>query len=196
MKTVSISGSPRANVGKKDAKELRKSGLIPCVIYGGTDQVHFSAPEKDFKDLIYSPHVHLASVDVAGKKYEAIVQEAQFHAVSDVLLHVDFLEVIADKPVRIGIPVNLIGTAEGVKAGGKLVKKARTLKVKAFAKDLPDSIDVNVEHLKVGGIVRVRDISVSNVTLLDAQTNVIATVAGKRGVTDAAATAAPTGKKK
>ncbi len=196
MKKVSISGSPRENVGKKDAKELRKNGHVPCVIYGGKDQVHFSAPEKDFKDLIYSPHVHLASLEVAGKKYEAIVQEAQFHAVSDALLHVDFLEVIADKPVRIGIPVNLIGTAEGVKAGGKLVKKARTLKVKAFAKDLPDSIDVNVEHLKVGGIVRVRDISVSNITLLDAQTNVIATVAGKRGVTDAAATAAPTGKKK
>ena len=196
MKTVSISGSPRENVGKKDAKELRKNGHVPCVIYGGKDQVHFSAPEKDFKDLIYSPHVHLANVEVAGKKYQAIVQEAQFHAVNDSLLHVDFLEVLADKQVRIGIPVNLIGTAEGVKAGGKLVKKARTLKVKAFAKDLPDSIDVNVEHLKVGGIVRVRDISVSNVALLDAQTNVIATVAGKRGVTDAAATAAPTGKKK
>jgi len=196
MKTVSISGSPRENVGKKDAKELRKNGHIPCVLYGGNDQVHFSASEKEFKDLIYSPNVHLANLNVAGKSYQAIVQETQFHAVNDSLLHVDFLEVISDKLVRIDIPVNLIGTAEGVKAGGKLVKKARTLKVRAFAKDLPDTIEVNVESLKVGGIVRVRDISVANVTLLDAQTNVIATVAGKRGVTDVAATAAAPAKKK
>lgn len=196
MKTVSISGSQRENVGKKDAKELRKSGHVPCVLYGGKEQVHFSVAEKDFKDLLYSPHVHLADIKVAGKTYQAIVQESQFHAVNDKLLHVDFLEVIENKPVRIDIPVNLIGTAEGVKAGGKLVKKARTLKVKALAKDLPDSIDVNVEHLKVGGIIRVKDVEVANLTLLDAQTNVVATVAGKRGVTDNPAAAAAPAKKK
>jgi large subunit ribosomal protein L25 len=195
MKTVSISGSPRESVGKKDAKELRKSGLVPCVLYGGKEQVHFSVAEKDFKDLLYSPHVHLADIKVAGKSYQAIVQESQFHAVNDKLLHVDFLEVIDNKPVKIDVPVNLIGTAEGVKAGGKLVKKARTLKVKAFAKDLPDSIDVNVEQLRVGGIIRVKDVEVSNLTLLDAQTNVVATVAGKRGVTDNPAAAAPAKKK-
>ncbi|MBL7883268.1 MAG: 50S ribosomal protein L25, partial [Bacteroidia bacterium] len=132
MKSVSISGSPRANVGKKDAKALRNSKSVPCVLYGGTEQIHFSVLAADFKNLIYTPHVHIVDLDVAGKKFKAIMQEAQFHKVNDSLLHVDFLEIVAGKPVTMNIPVKTTGVSPGVRAGGKLVKKLKTLKVKGL----------------------------------------------------------------
>jgi large subunit ribosomal protein L25 len=194
MKTVSISGSPRENVGKKDAQDLRRNGQVPCVLYGGKDQIHFSADVKAFKPLIYSSEVHLAKINVDGKEIEAALQEAQFHPVTDALLHADFVQLFPDKIAKIDIPVNLIGTAEGVRAGGKLIKKQRLLKVRALPGDLPDSIDVNVENLGVGGIIRVREISVDKVTILNSPSTVVATVKGKRGMT--AEAPAETGKKK
>jgi large subunit ribosomal protein L25 len=196
MKTVSISGSPRENVGKKDAQELRRNGKVPCVLYGGKGQIHFSAEAKAFKDLIYTPEVKIAKINVNGTEYEAALQEAQYHPVNDKLLHVDFMLLSNDKETKIDIPVKLIGTAEGVRAGGKLIRKQRLLKVRALPGDLPDAIEVNVENLTVGGIIRVRDISVDKLVILNSPTAVIATVKGKRGMTDAAATTAAPAKKK
>ena len=189
MKTVSISGSPRGNVGKKDAKEVRRNGQVPCVLYGGKEQIHFSADVKDFKDLIYSPEVHLVKLNINGTEYSAAMQEVQYHPVKDHILHVDFIQLFADKPAKIDIPVSLIGTAAGVRAGGKLIKKQRLLKIKAVPGDLPDSIEVNVENLQVGDIVRVKDINAGKLTILNAPSTVIASVKGKRGL-DAAAPAA------
>ncbi|HET6245938.1 MAG: 50S ribosomal protein L25/general stress protein Ctc [Bacteroidetes bacterium] len=196
MKTVSISGSPRENVGKKDAKAIRRNGQIPCVLYGGTEQIHFSADSKEFKDLIYSPDAHLVKLNVNGKEYSAALQEAQFHPVNDNILHVDFIQLFEDKVAKIDIPVNLIGTAVGVRAGGKLIKKQRLLKVRALPGDLPDSIEVNVENLQVGGIVRVKDISVKKLIILNSPSTVVATVKGKRGMDTAAAAAPAAGAKK
>jgi large subunit ribosomal protein L25 len=168
MKSVSISGSPRANVGKKDATALRNAKQVPCVLYGGKEQVHFAVLAADFKDLIYTPHVHTVEIDVAGKKFNAIMQEAQFHKVNDSLLHVDFLEIIAGKPVTMNIPVKTTGTSPGVRAGGKLVKKLKTLKVRGLVDKMPDTIDIAIDSLEIGQGVRVADIKLDGLTMLNA----------------------------
>src|SRR5690349_1073880 len=123
MKTVSISGSSRANVGKKDAKALRREGLVPCVLYGGTEQVAFAVPEKSFTKIIYSSDVHMINLDLSGKNYNAVVKELQFHPVSDKLIHVDFMEVISGKAITVVIPIQFTGSAAGVREGGKLQRK-------------------------------------------------------------------------
>jgi large subunit ribosomal protein L25 len=187
MKTVSISGSPRENVGKKDAQELRRNGRVPCVLYGGKEQVHFHADVKEFKNLIFTPDVNLVKLNIDGKEYDASMQDSQFHPVKDTLLHVDFLQLFTDKKVKIDIPVKLTGTSEGVRAGGKLVKKQRLLKVYALPTDLPDSIEVNIENLKVGGVIKVKDLKTGKLEILNSPSSVIATVKGKRGVTTEAA---------
>jgi large subunit ribosomal protein L25 len=189
MKKVSISGSPRENVGKKDAKDLRRAGRVPCVLYGGKEQIHFSADVKDFKSLIFTPEVSLVKLNINGAEFEAALQEAQFHPVKDSLLHADFIQLFPDKIAKIDIPVKLVGTAEGVKAGGKLILKQRLLKVKGLPTDLPDTIEVNVETLQVGGVVRVREIAPKNLTILTSPSAVIATVKGKRGMAGEAAPA-------
>jgi len=198
MKSVSISGSPRANVGKKDAKALRNSKSVPCVLYGGTEQIHFSVLAADFKNLIYTPHVHIVDLDVAGKKYKAIMQEAQFHKVNDSLLHVDFLEIVAGKPVTMNIPVKTTGVSPGVRAGGKLVKKLKTLKVKGLVEKMPDTIDIAIDSLEIGQGVRVGDIKIDGLTMLNAQNVTVVGVQTTRAAAaeaTAAAAAAPAAKK-
>jgi large subunit ribosomal protein L25 len=195
MKSVSISGSPRANVGKKDATALRNAKAVPCVLYGGKEQVHFSALVADFKDLIYTPHVNTVNIDIEGKKYNAIIQEAQFHRVNDSLLHVDFLEIVAGKPVVMNIPVKTTGTSPGVRAGGKLNKKLKTLKVRGTVDKMPDTIDIAIDSLEIGGSVRVSDIKIDGLTMLDAPNVTVVSVQVTRAVAaDAAAAAATTAK--
>jgi len=199
MKSVSISGSPRANVGKKDAKALRNSKSVPCVLYGGTEQIHFSVLAADFKNLIYTPHVHIVDLDVAGKKFKAIMQEAQFHKVNDSLLHVDFLEIVAGKPVTMNIPVKTTGVSPGVRAGGKLVKKLKTLKVKGLVEKMPDTIDIAIDGLEIGQGVRVGDIKIDGLTMLNAQNVTVVGVQTTRAAAaeaTAAAAATPAATKK
>jgi large subunit ribosomal protein L25 len=196
MKSVSISGSPRANVGKKDATALRNSKQVPCVLYGGKEQVHFSVLEADFKDLIYTPHVNTVNLEIGGNKYHAIMQEAQFHRVKDHLLHVDFLEIVAGKPVTMNIPVKTTGTSPGVRAGGKLNKKLKTLRVKGLVEKMPDTIDLSIEKLEIGDSVRVADINIDGLTFLNASNVTVVSVQVTRAVaadvtTPAATTAAP-----
>ena len=166
MKTVSISGSPRANVGKKDARALRREGKVPCVLYGGKEQVSFFVPEKDFVKLVYSPDVHLVNLDVAGKKFDAIVQELQFHPVSDKIAHVDFLEVVAGKPVIMTIPVKCKGIPLGVKEGGKLQLKLRNLKVRGLINKIPPAIELDVTNMKLGDLVAIKDLKYDGVSFL------------------------------
>jgi len=166
MKTVQLSGSPRANVGKTDAVALRAAGKVPCVIYGAGEQIHFSADIRHFKNIIFTPETNLVEIDVNGKKYTTVLQEAQYHKINDNLIHADFLQVTENKPVSVKLPVKTIGQAEGVKAGGKLNLKLRKLKVKGLVSKLPEYIELNVEKLSIGKAISAGDITIDGITLL------------------------------
>ena len=168
MKAIFMSGSSRANVGKKDAKALRVDGLVPCVLYGGDSQIHFSVIATEFKPLLFTPDVHTVELNIEGKLYKAVLQDIQYHNLNDSVLHADFLQLSENKPMIIQIPVRTTGVSSGVRAGGKLVTKLRKLKVRALLTDLPDFIAIDISPLEIGQGVKVREISVPGVTLLDA----------------------------
>ncbi len=195
MKTVKLSGSSRANVGRADAKQLREQGKVPCVIYGGKEQIHFSAEEKSLKNIIYTPDVCQVEVELDGKSYKTILQEAQYHRLTDRLIHADFLEIIDGKPVTMNIPVKTIGTAEGVRAGGKLTVKLRKLKARGLANKLPDTIDINIEKLAIGKSVTVGEINIEGVELLNAKNVSVVSVNTTRAVAQAEQAAAKEDKK-
>ena len=184
MKSVSMSGSLRENVGKRDAKAQRKQGLVPCVMYGGSEQFTFVVEEGQFKNIIFTPEVKYAELEIDGKKYNAIIQDTQWHPVTDVLLHVDFLEIIENKDVVIGIPVQIIGTSPGVLRGGKLVKKVRKLKVKGLLQDIPEKIEVDITPLDINDVIKVGDIKLNNLTVMDNKSQIVVMVASTRNVTD------------
>ena len=191
MKSVSISGSPRANVGKKDATALRNAQQVPCVLYGGKEQIHFAVLSSDFRNLIYTPDVNVVDLEIAGKKYNAILQEAQFHKIYDQLLHVDFLEITPGKPVTMNIPVKTTGTSPGVRAGGKLVKKLKTLKAKGLIEKMPDTINIAIDAMEIGHSVRVEDIHIEGLTFLNASNITVVGVETTRVVAAEEAKAAP-----
>ncbi|PBQ34487.1 50S ribosomal protein L25 [Sphingobacteriaceae bacterium] len=182
MKTVSLSGSPRANVGKVDAAALRLKGLVPCVIYGAGEQIHFSADIRHFKDIIFTPETNLVNVEVGGKTYKTILQEAQYHRINDKLIHADFLQVNEDKPVTVHLPVKTSGTSEGVKAGGKLTLKLRKLKVRGLISKLPEYIDLSIEKLAIGKSISAGDINIDGITLLHPKNISIVSVDTTRNV--------------
>lgn len=166
MKTVSLSGSLRANVGKTDAAALRAKGLVPCVIYGGGEQIHFSADARHFKNIIFTPETNLVDISLDGKNYKTVLQEAQYHRINDKLIHADFLLVSENKPITVKLPVKTVGQAEGVKAGGKLNLKMRKVKVKGLVSKLPEFIELNVEKLTIGKAISAGDINIDGITLL------------------------------
>ncbi|MCF6172079.1 MAG: 50S ribosomal protein L25/general stress protein Ctc [Bacteroidales bacterium] len=184
MKTVSLSGSLRENVGKKDAKKVRREGNIPCVIYGGKEQIHFVAKYQEFTKLVFSPEVFLVSIDVDGTTYQTILQEVQYHPVTDKVLHADFLEVTDEKPIIVGIPVHYKGDSPGVIAGGQMIKKMHRLRVKGLVKDIPDFIMVDISELIIGGSVKIRDMKVDNLSFLDPANAVIVRVKTARTATE------------
>ena len=192
MKSVSISGSPRANVGKTDATALRNAKQVPCVLYGGKEQIHFAVLAADFKNLIYTPDVHTVDLEIAGKKYNAILQEAQFHKINDNLLHVDFLEIINGKPITMNIPVKTTGTSPGVRNGGKLLKKLKTIRAKGLVEKMPDSISIAIDSMEIGDSVKVGDIKVDGLTFLNASNITVVAVEVTRLVVEAAPVAATT----
>ncbi|TLX76974.1 50S ribosomal protein L25/general stress protein Ctc [Labilibacter sediminis] len=176
MQKIELKGSKREVIGKKATKELRKEDKVPGVLYGGKEVIHFVIEEKQLKGLVYTPNVYIVSLDVDGEKFEAIMQDIQFHPVSDKVLHVDFLQIFEDKPVVIEIPVVLNGFAEGVKAGGKLTLEQRKLRAKALPANLPDTLEVSIDHLKLGDSVQVGELSFDNLELLNAKNSVVAAV--------------------
>ncbi len=182
MKTVSLSGSLRGNVGKKDAKQNRRNGNIPCVLYGGKSQLHFLLSEKETKPFLFSTEVFRYKITIDGTQYDAILQDAQFHPVSDSVYHIDFLEVIPDKPVKLSLPLRLIGTPAGVFRGGKLVKKFRKLKVMGLIDNIPDAIETNISHLEILDVIKISDIKVDNLTVLDPPGSLVVTVQSTRTV--------------
>ncbi len=177
-----MSGSLRGNVGKKDAKAQRNAGKVPCVIYGGKEQVHFSADEVSFKPILYTPNTHLININVDGKEYLTVLQDVQSHPVSDKILHADFLQLNPEKPVIISVPIRVTGTSPGVLRGGKLVKKFRKLKIKALIQHLPDEIEVSISNLDLNQTIRVSDLKLDNVEFLDIPTGIIVTVLSTRNV--------------
>lgn len=182
MKKVSMSGSLRESVGKKDAKKNRREGKIPCVLYGGEKQVHFVTDEIKFEKIINSPDVFSIDIDIDGKIYNAILQDLQFHPVSDRVLHADFLELIPGKEFSIGIPVNLVGTSPGVIAGGQLIKKMHKVKLRGLADDMPVTIDVDISKLVIGSSIKIKDLEIEKLTFLDPPNSVIVRVKTSRTV--------------
>src|SRR6185312_1770503 len=190
MKTLSISGTARKTTGSKNATELRKSENVPCVLYGGKEQVFFSVHENQFSKLLYTPDAYLVTLDLDGKQTQAIVQEAQFDKVSDKILHVDFLEAVGDKALTVKIPVVTHGAPVGVKMGGKLQVKLRRLTVKGKVKDIPDHITLEVAHLKLGESVLVKELKNEKLQFLDPANAAVITVRTTREAEAAAAPAA------
>lgn len=185
MKSIAISGSARQNVGKRDAKELRYQGLVPAVLYGGKEQTHLSVSAADLKQVLYTPEVVFVDLDIDGKKTRAIVQEAQFHPLTDQVTHIDFLELFDDKEVTMHIPIKLTGTSPGVRMGGKLVQKLRKLRVKALPNNLPQEIEVPMESLEVGKSYRVNQVKLENARVLNNQDDTIVSVIMSRALRQA-----------
>ncbi|MBT1711607.1 50S ribosomal protein L25/general stress protein Ctc [Fulvivirgaceae bacterium PWU5] len=193
MKTVEIIGYRRANLGKTDSQRLRDEGNVPCVLYGGDNQVHFHSPMILFRDLVYTQEAKFVHVNIEGEECQAILQEVQFHPVSEVILHADFLRVSEDRKIKMSIPVRLVGQAPGVAKGGTLVRKRASLKVYGFPKDMPDHIDVEVSGLDFHHAVKIGDMNIEGLEFLDPHQATIAAVEVPRAAKLAAdeAAAAP-----
>ncbi len=192
MKFFEIQAKKREVLGRKSSRQDRKQELIPCVLYGGgKENVHFVAPATQFKHLVYTPQAYIVKLNIDEQHYLAVLKDAQYHPVSEKIEHLDFLQVFEDKKVTINLPVHLHGFPIGVKEGGKLAQIKRNVKVSALMKDLPESIELNVDHLKIGHSIKIQDIKVDNVNFLDLKNVVVATVKVTRVVVEEVTTAAP-----
>ncbi len=177
MKSITIKGSERESVGKKATKALRNAGKVPCVVYGGDKPLHFSADELAFKDLVYTSKAHTVVVDLdGGTKVEAVMQDIQFHPVTDKILHIDFYQLFADKEVTLEIPVRLQGNSPGVRNGGRLLFRKRKLTIKALPENLPDYFDVDISKLKIGENIAVETLKQDNLTFLHPDSSVVVQV--------------------
>ena len=195
MKTITIEGQLRTEMGKKATRQLRSQGLVPGVIYGGAKDISFATSAKAFKPLVYTPDFQLAEIKLNGQTYKCILKDLQFDKVDESLLHVDFLELVEDKKVIANLPLKLTGTPAGVKAGGKLTVKMKTLKVKTFPKYLKENIEVDITSLELNGNIRVEDVQEKNYEILNSPRIPIASVGLTRALKQeeaAAATATPT----
>lgn len=190
MKTFELKGTLRTNLGKKATKADRVVDNVPCVLYGGAENTHFTTTVSDIRKLIYTPEVYVVNLDIDGKKTKAIMKALQFHPVSDKVLHIDFLQLSEDKPVVIELPVKLEGLAEGVKAGGKLSLEMRKLKVKGLYTQFPENIVIDVTALGLGKSIQVGKVSLDNLEILNNKNSVVAQVKLTRAARGAAATAA------
>ena len=196
MKTVEIIGYRRANLGKTGSQKLRDEGLVPCVLYGGDEQIHFHSPMILFRDVVYTNEAHFVHLNIEGEECQAILQEVQFHPVSEIILHADFLRISEDRKVKMNIPIRLVGEAPGVAKGGALVRKRAALKVYGFPKDMPDHIDVDVSTLDFHHAIKVGDMKMEKLDFLDPKHASIAVVEVPRAAklleeTAAAAAATP-----
>ena len=176
MKTVEIIGYRRANLGKIDSQKVREEGNVPCVLYGGDKQVHFYSPVILFRDLVYTNEAHFVHLNIEGEECQAIMQEVQFHPVSEIILHVDFLRISDERKIKMDIPTRLVGQAPGVAKGGLLVRKRASLKVYGFPKDMPDHIDIDCSELDFHHAIKVADMKVAGLEFLDPKAAAIAAV--------------------
>ncbi|MEP1095717.1 MAG: 50S ribosomal protein L25 [Cyclobacteriaceae bacterium] len=177
MKTVEIIGYKRANLGKTEAKRLREEGMVPCVVYGGDHQIHFYAPAILFRDLVYTDQAHFAMLTIEGEPepFEAIMQDLQFHPTSEVLMHVDFLQLFRGTPIKMDIPTKPVGSAPGLLAGGKLIRKVKYLSIKSLPKNMPEVIEVDVSELDLGQSIKVGEVPTGEWEILNSP---LVTIAG------------------
>ena len=180
MKTFALSSEAR-DTSKIANRALRNQGKVPCVLYGGEKQLYFSVKENDLNKLVNTPEVYIVEVDVDGTTYKAVLQDIQFHPVTDRIIHVDFLQVFDDKEVTMNIPVTFIGSAIGVKNGGNLLIRRRSIKTRAIPANLPDAIEVNIENLKIGKTIFIGDIRNDKYTFLAPDNAVVVGVKMARG---------------
>ncbi len=191
MKSITINGSQRESVGKVSTKALRNAGMVPCVVYGGDKAVHFSAEELAFSKLVYTPNAHTVVIALDnGTTINAILQDIQFHPVTDKILHIDFYQLFDNKEVTMNIPVNIVGNAPGVMAGGVLNLNQRKLRVKALPANLPDFIDADISELNIGNKLYITSLANENYTFLHADNTVVAQVRVSRAAMKAAQDAA------
>jgi len=177
MKSVSINGIARVDLGKKFAKQLRKQENVPCVIYGGKEEpIHFYAHTNEFRSIVYTPHVYLIEIKIEDKVCKAIMGDIQFHPVTDKILHIDFLRVFEDQLVKINIPVNVFGNSIGVRNGGRLAINMRRVFVEALPGNLPETIDVDITNVKIGQSIRIKDLLLENVHFLNNSDDVVVAV--------------------
>lgn len=194
MKSITIKGSERESVGKAATRTARNAGMVPCVLYGGNQPVHFTAEEMAFKGLVYTPNVHTVVIDLGGKSYNAILQDIQFHPVSDKILHIDFYELDAAKEITMEVPVKVVGNSKGVMAGGVLRLNQRKLKVRALPANLPDFIEADITELEMGNKLYITKLPTNNYKLLQPENTVVAQVRISRAAMKAAQEAAKAAK--
>ncbi len=194
MKSITIKGSERESVGKVATKALRNAGAVPCVLYGGDQPVHFSAEEKAFKNLVYTPNAHTVVIDLGGKSFNAVLQDIQFHPISDAILHIDFFELQEDKEITMEVPVKVTGTSPGVLLGGVLRLNQRRLKVRALPKNLPDFVEADITELEMGNKLYVTKLKTEDFKLLHPENTVVAQVKISRAAMKAAQEAAKAAK--
>lgn len=162
-----MSGSPRESVGKKDAKKQRSEGRVPCVLYGGDEQIHFTVDEKEVSKLLFTPETFFLDMEIEGKMYHCILKDVQYHPVTDRILHIDFIEFRKDRPLVAGIPIKLRGNAPGVIKGGVMVKKFRKLPVKALPEDMPEYITIDISKLEINDKIHVGDLHTENYKIME-----------------------------
>ncbi len=184
MKSFAVTGTRRAAISKQNVREIRKSGGVPCVLYGGKEPIHFSAPALAFKGLVYTPEVFTVDITIDGTTHKAIMKDLQFHPINDRLTHLDFMEVNDNKAVVVDIPVVVTGSAIGVRQGGTLHKKMRLLKVKALPGKLPENVTIKIDDMNIGDSVHVRDLKVDGVEFLDLANKIIVAVKVTRAVVE------------
>ena len=194
MKSITIEGQLRTETGKKATRQLRSQGLVPGVIYGGTEEVSFTAPLLAFKSIVYTSAFQLAEIKVDGKTYKCILKDLQFDKVSDQLAHVDFLELVADKAVIATIPIKFTGASQGVKDGGRLITKVKSLKIKSLPQHLKENIEVDITNLQLNGNIRVEDVNEPDYEILNSPRIPIASVVMTRQLKQEEAAAPAAGK--
>ena len=194
MKEIKVSGQKRTDLGKKASKQLRKEGLIPCNLYGEAQQdgkpvaFSFTAPMSELRKLVYTPHIYVVELVIDGERHTAVLKELQFHPVTDALLHVDFYEVNDQKPITIGVPVKLVGLAQGVRDGGRMNKSIRKIDVKAPYAQIPETLDIDVTKLRIGKSIKVGDLSFEGLELVTSKDVVVCSIKNTRNAVASAST--------
>ncbi len=180
MKSLTVKGRQREGLGKKDAKRLRGQELIPAVLYGNDKVIHLAVPFSELRPLVYTPNVYLIDLEVGNETYKAMIKDIQWHPVKEEALHVDFLKVDEDKPLKIDVPISLVGMAKGTRAGGRLRTNIRKLRVKALAVNIPDAIEIDITKLAIGDSIKIEDLKFENLKFLDNKSSMIVSVISTR----------------
>jgi large subunit ribosomal protein L25 len=180
MKTIEINASLRKVTGKKSSAAAHRQGIVPCVMYGGKEVIHFEAHENEFRHLIYTHNIYLVNLKIDGKSYQAILKEGQYHPVTDRILHLDFVQVFEDQPAVVSLPITITGSSEGLKAGGKLRQRRRYLKVKGLIKYLPETLEIDITAVNIGDVIKVSQLKYENLELLDTTQAMIVGVSTSR----------------